>query len=56
MEKVENLDTNSHDKTKYVIHMRNTKQAINHGLAFFKLFSVRANLSCYRQAFSQIIY
>ena len=36
MEKVENLDTNSHDKTKYVIHMRNTKQAINHGLVFLK--------------------
>ena len=33
-EKVENLVTNLHDKTRYVIHIRNLKQALNHGLIF----------------------
>ena len=31
-EKVEKLVTNLHDKTEYVIHIRNLKQALNHGL------------------------
>ena len=33
--KIENIGkpvTNLHDKTKYVIHIRNLKQALNHGL------------------------
>ena len=30
--KVEKLVTNLHDKTEYVIHIRNLKQALNHGL------------------------
>ena len=33
IEKVEKLVANLHDKTEYVIHIRNSKQAINHGLA-----------------------
>ena len=32
---VENL-ANLHDKTEYVIHIRNLKKALNHGLAFKK--------------------
>ena len=32
-EKVKKLVTNLHDKTEYVIHIRNLKQALNHGLA-----------------------
>ena len=32
IEKVENLVTNLNDKTDYVIHMRNSKQGLNHGL------------------------
>ena len=32
IEKVEKLVTNLHDKTKYVIHIRNLKRALNHGL------------------------
>ena len=32
MEKGEKLVANLHDKTKYVIHMRKLKQALNHGL------------------------
>ena len=30
--KVEKLEANLHDKTEYVIHIRNLKQALNHGL------------------------
>ena len=29
---VENLVTNLHDKSEYVIHIRNLKQALNHVL------------------------
>ena len=32
IEKVERLGTNLHDKTEYVIHIKNLKQALNHGL------------------------
>ena len=36
IEKVKKLVTNLHDKTKYVLHMRNLKQAFNHGLVLKK--------------------
>ena len=36
-EKVEKLITNLHDKTEYVIHRRNLKQALNHGLVLKKV-------------------
>ena len=36
IEKVEKLVANVHDKTEYVIHIRNLKQALNHGLVFKK--------------------
>ena len=32
IKKVEKLVNNLHDKTEYVIHIRNLKQALNHGL------------------------
>ena len=32
IEKVEKLVANLHDKTEYVIHIRNSKQELNHGL------------------------
>ena len=32
IEKVEKLEANLYDKTEYVIHIRNLKQALNHGL------------------------
>ena len=32
IEKIENLVANLYDKTEYVIHIRNLKQALNHGL------------------------
>ena len=34
IEKVENLVANLHDKTEYVIHIKNLKQTLNHGLDF----------------------
>ena len=40
LEKVEKLVTNLHDKTKYVIHIRNLKQALNRGLILKKVHSV----------------
>ena len=32
IEKFEKLVANLHDKTEYVIHIRNSKQTLNHGL------------------------
>ena len=37
IEKVEKFVTNSHDKTDYVVHIRNFKQALNHGLVLKKV-------------------
>ena len=37
VEKVENLVANLHVKTEYIIHIRNLKQALNHGLVLKKL-------------------
>ena len=34
IEKDEKLVVNLHDKTEYLIHIGNLKQALNHGLAF----------------------
>ena len=39
-EKVEKLVAYLHDKTKYVIHIRNLNQALNHGLVFKKVHKV----------------
>ena len=38
--KVEKFVTNLNDKTEYVIHVRNLKQALNHGLILKKVHSV----------------
>ena len=38
--KIEKLVTDLHDKTEYVIHLRNLKQALNHGLIWKKLHRV----------------
>ena len=40
IEKVEKLIANLHDKTEHVIHMRNLKQALNHGLGLKKVHKV----------------
>ena len=32
IEKVEKLKANLHDKTEYIIHMKNLQQALNYGL------------------------
>ena len=34
IEKFEKLVANLHDKTEYVIHIRNSKQTLNHGLVW----------------------
>ena len=40
IEKVEKLVINLHDETKYFIHIRNLKQALNHGLILKKTHRV----------------
>ena len=40
IERVEKFVTNLHDKTKYVIHIRNLKQALIHGLVLKKLHTM----------------
>ena len=39
-EKVESLVANLHDKTEYVTHIRNLKQALNHELVLRKVHRV----------------
>ena len=36
IEKIKKLIANLHDKTEYVIHIRNLKQELNHGLVLRK--------------------
>ena len=38
--RVEKLVTNLHDETEYVIHIRNLKQALNHGLFLKELNTI----------------
>ena len=40
IEKVEKLVANLHDKTEYVIHITNLKQALNHELVFKKIHKI----------------
>ena len=40
IEKVEKLVANLHDKTGYVLHIRNFKQALNYGLVLKKVHRV----------------
>ena len=40
IEKVEKLLDNLHDKTEYVIHIRNFKQALNHRLVLERVYKV----------------
>ena len=37
LEKFDKLVTNLHDKTEFVIHIRNLKQVLNHGLILKKV-------------------
>ena len=40
IENVEKLVSNLHDKTKYVAHIINLKQTLNHGLVLKKLYKM----------------
>ena len=47
IEKVEKLVTNLYNKTEYIIHIRNFKQASNHGLILKKVHRViKSNQKC----------
>ena len=39
-EKVEKLVANLYDETEYIIHIRNLKQALTHGLVLKKVYRV----------------
>ena len=50
--KVKQLFSNSHEKTEYVMHIRNLKQALNHGLVLKNVhkvikFNQNASLNSY---------
>ena len=45
-EKVEKLVANLHDKTEYVIHIKNLKQALNHGLVLKNIHSRPSQTVC----------
>ena len=52
IEKIKKLSSNLHDKTEYVIHVRNLKQTLNHGLVLKKVhivikFNQNAQLKSY---------
>ena len=40
IEKIKKLLANLHDKTEYVMHIRNLKPVLNNGLAFRKVYRV----------------
>ena len=44
IKKVKKLVANLHDKTEYVIHIRNLKQTLNHGLVLKKVIKFELNL------------
>ena len=45
IEKVKKLAADLHDKTEYVIHIRNSRQALNNGLVIKIFHRVRLNLT-----------
>ena len=47
IEKAEKLEANLHDKTEYVIHIRNLKQALNHALVLKKFYRI---ITCKQKA------
>ena len=54
-EKVEKLVANFRDKTDYVIHIRNLKQALNHGLVLKKVHRViKFNRNAWLKAYVHI--
>ena len=55
IEKVEKLVADLHDKTEYVIHIRNLKQALNHGLVLKKVDRViRFNQNAWLKPYTDI--
>ena len=40
IERVEKFVVNLYDKTEYVIHIRNLKRTLNHGLVFIKVYRI----------------
>ena len=54
-EKVERLVTSWQDKTEYVIHIINLKQALNHGLILEKVYRmIKYNQNCLLKPYSDM--
>ena len=54
-EKVERLVTSWQDKTEYVIHIINLKQALNHGLILEKVYGmIKYNQNCSLKPYSDM--
>ena len=54
-EKVERLVTSWQDKTEYVIHIINLKQALNHGLILEKVYRmIKYNQNCSLKPYSDM--
>ena len=55
IEKVENLVANLHNKKEYFIHIRNLKQALNHGLVLKKVHGViKFNKKTWRKSYTDM--
>ena len=55
IEKVEKLVVNLHDKTEYVIHIKNVKQALNHELVSKKIDRViKVNQNARRKSYIDV--
>ena len=55
IEKVEKFVVNLHDKTEYVIHIRNLKQALNHRLVLKKVHKeIEFNQNAWLKAYIDI--
>ena len=55
IKKVEKLVANLHDKTEYVINIRNLKQTVNHGLVHNQVHKViKFNQNAWRNSYIDI--
>ena len=54
IEKAEKLAANLHDKKEYVIHIRNLRQALNHGLVLKKVHRIKLNKKAWLKSYNDM--